>query len=368
MPKGSGSGRRSGGGSAPGSGHGTGQGTGQGAGQGGRKSFGNGLGKGFGKGSPKPTGKRQGKGAGKGAGTAFGKVAGRVAGRGTGTSGAAAGGRAPARPGGPARRLSAAPPRGSAPLPPERPEIDVHDPEGVRLQKLLAAAGVGSRRVCEDLITAGRVAVEGQTVRELGIRIDPIRQAVHVDGVRVQLDESRVYLAFNKPLGVVSTMSDDLGRPCIGDYVANRSERLFHVGRLDADTDGLILLTNDGELAHRLQHPSYGVLKTYVATVPGPVARDVGRTLRAGVRIDDKTVAVDHFKLIDSAPGRALVEVGLHEGSKHVVRRLLEAVGHPVETLTRTDVGPVRLGQLGSGKVRPLNSLEIGQLYTAAGM
>lgn len=313
-----------------------------------------------GKGVGKVFGKRVGKGVGKGVGN--------PAGTATGKGPAAGLGKGPARRGGSGRRASGVPARAVAPTPPERPEIDVHDPAGVRLQKLLAAAGVGSRRVCENLISAGRVSVEGQTVRELGVRIDPVRQAVHVDGVRVQLDESRVYLAFNKPLGVVSTMSDDLGRPCIGDYVANRTERLFHVGRLDADTDGLMLLTNDGELAHRLQHPSYGVLKTYIATVPGPVARDVGRTLRAGVRIDDKTVAVDHFKLIDSAPGRALVEVGLHEGSKHVVRRLLEAVGHPVQTLTRTDVGPVRLGQLGSGKVRPLNSLEIGQLYAAAGM
>ncbi len=271
-----------------------------------------------------------------------------------------------------AKRTSArrpgAPVRPDLSVPPERPDVDVHDPSGVRLQKLMAAAGVGSRRVCEGLITAGRVSVDGQTVRELGVRIDPARQRVHVDGVRVQLDEHRVYLAFNKPLGVVSTMSDDLGRSCIGDYVAKRSERLFHVGRLDADTDGLILLTNDGELAHRLQHPSYGVLKTYVAMVPGPVGREVGRTLRAGIRIEDKVVALDHFQLIDSAPGKAMVEVSLHEGSKHVVRRLLEAVGHPVQTLTRTDVGPIRLGQLSSGKVRPLNSLEIGQLYTAAGM
>ncbi|MBK8435234.1 MAG: rRNA pseudouridine synthase [Austwickia sp.] len=266
----------------------------------------------------------------------------------------------------PRRQSPAAATGGSAP--PARTPVDVHDPDGIRLQKLLAAAGVGSRRVCEELITAGRVSVDGHVVRELGVRIDPVRQSVHVDGSRVQLDESRVYLAFNKPLGVVSTMNDELGRPCIGDYVAKRNERLFHVGRLDADTNGLILLTNDGELAHRLQHPSYGVLKTYVATVPGPVARDVGRTLRAGVAIDDKTVAVDHFRLVDSAPGRALVELSLHEGSKHVVRRLLESVGHPVETLTRTDVGPIKLGQLGSGKVRPLNSREIGQLYTAAGL
>ena len=163
------------------------------------------------------------------------------------------------------------------------------------------------------------------------MRIDPDRQVVHVDGVRVQLDESRVYLAFNKPLGVVSTMNDDLGR--VRPRRLRRrtaSERLFHVGRLDADTEGLLLLTNDGELAHRLQHPSYGVPKTYLAQIPGPVPRDVGKRLRAGIELEDGPVKVDAFKVVDSQPGKALVEVVLHEGRKHVVRRLLEAVGHPV--------------------------------------
>src|SRR5450759_3088090 len=275
---------------------------------------------------------------------------------------------------------SGAPQRGNAPqrgssgttkpsqptrLPPQREKptvtVDVHDPDGVRLQKLLAAAGVGSRRTCENLITAGRVEVDGHLVTELGVRIDPNTATVHLDG-------SRVYLAFNKPLGVVSTMSDDLGRPCVGDFVSNRKERLFHVGRLDADTEGLLLLTNDGELAHRLQHPSYGVLKTYVAQIPGPVPRDLGKRLRAGIDLEDGPVKIDSFKLVDSAPGKALVEVQLHEGRKHVVRRLLEAVGHPVITLVRTDVGPIRLGDLRSGRMRSLNRPEIGQLYSAAGL
>jgi len=232
----------------------------------------------------------------------------------------------------------------------------------------LAAAGVGSRRTCENLITAGRVEVDGHLVTELGVRIDPHKQTVNVDGSRVTLDESRVYLAFNKPLGVVSTMSDDLDRPCVGDYVSNRKERLFHVGRLDVDTEGLLLLTNDGELAHRLQHPSYGVLKTYLAQIPGPVPRDLGKSLREGIELPDGPVKVDSFKLVDSAPGRALVELQLHEGRKHVVRRLLEAVGHPVITLVRTDVGPIRLGDLRPGRMRALNQPEIGQLYSAAGL
>jgi len=248
------------------------------------------------------------------------------------------------------------------------PQVDVHDPDGVRLQKLLAAAGVGSRRTCENLITAGRVVVDGQVVTELGVRIDPDRQTVHVDGVRVQLDESRVYLAFNKPLGVVSTMNDDLGRVSLADYVGNRPERLFHVGRLDADTEGLLLLTNDGDLAHRLQHPAYGVLKTYLAQIPGPVPRELGKRLREGVELEDGPVAVDSFKVVDSQPGRALIEVVLHEGRKHVVRRMLDEVGHPVITLVRTQVGPIRLGDLKSGRTRKLGADEVGKLYAAAGL
>lgn len=199
------------------------------------------------------------------------------------------------------------------------------------------------------------------------MRINP-GQSVHVDGVRVQLDESRVYLAFNKPVGVVTSMSDELGRADIGDFVGNRKERLFHVGRLDADTEGLLLLTNDGELAHRLQHPKYGVLKTYLAQIPGPVPRDLGRRLREGVDLEDGPVAVDSFKVVDSQPGKALVEVVLHEGRKHIVRRLLAEVGHPVLTLVRTQVGPIRLGDTKPGKWRTLTAAEVGDLYKAGGL
>jgi 23S rRNA pseudouridine2605 synthase len=250
----------------------------------------------------------------------------------------------------------------------DEPAPDVHDPDGIRLQKLLAGAGLGSRRACENLITAGRVSVDGHVVTELGVRIDPVRNKVHVDGERVQLDTSRVYLAFHKPAGVVSTMSDDRGRPSVGDYVAGRSERLFHVGRLDADTEGLLLLTNDGELAHRLAHPAYEVAKAYLAQVPGPVPRDLGRRLRAGIELDDGPAAVDSFKVVDSAPGRALVEVVLHEGRKHIVRRLLAAAGHPVQALVRTRVGPIELGALSPGKTRQLTREELSRLYAAAGL
>jgi 23S rRNA pseudouridine2605 synthase len=245
---------------------------------------------------------------------------------------------------------------------------DVHDPDGIRLQKVLAQAGVGSRRACEELIANGRVMVDDQVVRELGVRVDPSRVVIHVDGLRVQLDESKVYLAINKPPGVVSTMDDERGRPALSDFVGQRKERLFHVGRLDIDTEGLLLLTNDGELAHRLLHPSYGVQKVYLAEIRGPVARDVGKRLRAGVELEEGLVSVDSFKVVDSQPGKALVEVVLHEGKHHVVRRLLEAVGYPVLQLVRTDVGPIKLGELRSGKVRALTRDEVARLYDVVGL
>ncbi|GGP63864.1 pseudouridine synthase [Saccharothrix coeruleofusca] len=240
--------------------------------------------------------------------------------------------------------------------------------EGVRLQKVLAKAGIASRRVAEELIELGRVQVDGEVVREQGRRIDPETAVVHVDGVRVVLKDDVITLVLNKPRGVLSTMHDEQHRPCVGDYLSQRKERLFHVGRLDADTEGLLLLTNDGDLAHRLMHPSYEVSKTYLAEVPGPIPKGLGKQLRAGVELEDGPARVDSFKLISSMPGRALVEVVLHEGRKHIVRRLLEAVGHPVQSLVRTAVGEVRLGNQRPGSMRVLNRQEVGSLYKAVGL
>ena len=238
----------------------------------------------------------------------------------------------------------------------------------IRLQKVLAAAGIGSRRACEELIEQGRVEVDGRLVLEQGMRVDPATAVIKVDGMRIPTAPGHVVLALNKPRGVHSTMTDDRGRPCVGDYLKGRRERLFHVGRLDADTEGLLLLTNDGELAQRLSHPSHGVTKTYLAQVKGTIPRDLGRQLRAGVELEDGIVRVDGFKVVTSAPGRALVEVVLHEGRKHVVRRLLKQVGHPVEGLVRVKVGPIGLGDLRSGKVRTLTLTEVGELYAAVGL
>lgn len=239
---------------------------------------------------------------------------------------------------------------------------------GVRLQKVLAKAGVGSRRAAEELIAEGRVSVNGSVVSELGRRVDPRSAVIHVDGVRVVVREDLVYLALNKPRGVHTTMADERGRPCVGDYLRERRERLFHVGRLDADTEGLLLLTNDGDLAHRLMHPSFLVLKTYVAEVAGTVPRGLGRRLREGIELDDGPVTVDSFRVIDSAAGRSMLEVVLHEGRKHIVRRLLAQVGHPVRRLVRTRVGDVHLGDQRPGSVRALTSAEVGALFAVVGL
>ncbi len=239
------------------------------------------------------------------------------------------------------------------------------DDEGIRLQKVLAQAGVASRRASEQLITDGRVEVNGAIVTLLGSRVDPERDVIRVDGERVPVDVGKVYLALNKPRGVVSTMSDPEGRRTLADYVQDREERLYHVGRLDTDTEGLILLVNDGEFAHRMTHPSYGVSKTYVAEVNGPIARTVGRRLVNGVELEDGPAKADAFKILQQNNDKALVEIVLHEGRKHIVRRLLAEVGHPVQKLVRTAIGPIRLADLRPGAVRPLTQQELGTLLDA---
>ncbi|MGB3485166.1 MAG: pseudouridine synthase [Mycobacterium sp.] len=243
--------------------------------------------------------------------------------------------------------------------------------DGVRLQKVLSQAGIASRRVAERMISDGRVEVDGHIVTELGTRVDPGAVVIRVDGVRVQIDDELVYLALNKPVGMYSTMSDELGRPCIGDVVEHRvrgNKKLFHVGRLDADTEGLILLTNDGELAHRLTHPSYEIPKTYLATVTGKVPKGLGNTLRDGVELEDGPASVDDFSLVDMIPGKSLVRVTLHEGRNRIVRRLLEHVGFPVEALVRVAIGEVTLGEQKIETIRVLTRKEIGELYKAVGL
>jgi len=243
--------------------------------------------------------------------------------------------------------------------------------EPVRLQKVLAQAGVASRRASEELIAAGRVEVDGKRVREMGVRVDPATAVIRVDGTRIVLDDTLVYLALNKPRGMHSTMQDDQGRPCVGDLVADRldaGQRLFHVGRLDADTEGLLLLTNDGELGHRLMHPSFEVSKTYLATCQGIAHKGMARQLREGVELEDGPARVDAFSVLEVHEGRSLVKVVLHEGRKHIVRRLLAEIGLPVDGLVRTRLGGVSLGDQRPGSLRKLNRVEVSGLYEEVGL
>lgn len=237
----------------------------------------------------------------------------------------------------------------------------------MRLQKVLAAAGVGSRRKCDELIAAGRVTVDGR-VAVPGAQVDPQTAVIHVDGTRIPTSSETVVLAFNKPRGVTSAMSEPRGKPCLGDYVADLDQRVFHVGRLDIDTEGLLLLTNDGDLANRIAHPSHGVAKTYVATVAGRVDHSLRVRLRKPVELDDGSVSVDACKIVAAADDRSVVEVTLHEGRNRIVRRLFDALGHPVQQLLRTQVGPVRLGKLKPGDRREVTGSELQRLYTDVGL
>ncbi|MET8408758.1 pseudouridine synthase [Streptomyces sp. NPDC005195] len=233
--------------------------------------------------------------------------------------------------------------------------------EGERLQKVLARAGYGSRRACEELVERARVEVNGQIVTEQGLRVDPEKDEIRVDGLTVAT-QSYQFFSLNKPAGVVSTMEDTEGRQCLGDYVTNRETRLFHVGRLDTETEGVILLTNHGELAHRLTHPKYGVKKVYLAHIVGPIPRDLGKRLKDGIQLEDGYAKADHFRVVEQTGKNYLVEVTLHEGRKHIVRRMLAEAGFPVDKLVRVAFGPITLGDQKSGWLRRLSNTEVGML------
>src|SRR5690606_37563181 len=226
------------------------------------------------------------------------------------------------------------------------------DNEGVRLQKALANAGVASRRVIENYIVEGRIRVNGRTVTELGTRIDPETDLIDVDGTAVQLDVSKRYVMLNKPTGIVSTMKDENGRPDLRRFTREWPERLYNVGRLDAETSGLLILTNDGELAHVLAHPSFGVTKVYIAKVEGLVTPQIIAKLTRGFELDDGFIQADKARLLDASTGSAtgrggvksgssLVELTLHSGRNRIVRRMMAAVGHPVVDLVRRQFGPL---------------------------
>lgn len=262
-------------------------------------------------------------------------------------------------------------------------EDDPYVEGGERLQKVLAHAGVASRRACEALIAAGRVSIDGVTVTEPGVRVDPVSQVIRVDGSRLLTNPDVVTVMLHKPAGVVTTMDDPDGRPTVGDlarrYVAEHAEelggperaaavRLVHVGRLDTETEGLLLLSNDGELAHRLMHPSFEIAKTYVAIVEGEVEHWVPRKLRRGIELEDGPIQADRVVVKDSGPRGSIVELTLHSGRNRIVRRMLAAVGHPVTRLARTRLGPLSLGGLAPGQARALTAQEVKALQDEVGL
>ena len=234
--------------------------------------------------------------------------------------------------------------------------------EGIRLQKVLASAGIASRRASEILIDEGRVEVNGKVVTEQGKRVNPETDHIRVDGSRIPPPRRHMYIVLNKPRGVVSTMDDPEGRQTLTDYLPRTKERLFHVGRLDTETEGLIVLTNDGEFAHRLAHPSYEVPKTYHVQAAGVLDNRTIKRLEKGVTLEDGPVKPDKVKLISRSQNKTLLEITLHEGRNRIVRRMMDAVGHPVDRLARTRIGPIRLGVLPVGETRELTREELGAL------
>lgn len=239
--------------------------------------------------------------------------------------------------------------------------------EGVRLQKVLAAAGIVSRRGAEELIAAGRVRVDGRLVTRLGTRVDPETARIEVDGRRVGVASGDEYFALNKPAGVVSTARDPQGRRTVVSLVPAEG-RVYPVGRLDADTQGLILLTNHGELAHRLTHPRFQIPRTYVADVDGVVTRETLERLRRGVRLEDGVARPVSVAVLRTGRDRTQLEVVMTEGRKREVRRMLASVGHPVRGLVRTSFGPIALGTLRSGRARRLTADEVGSLLSSVGL
>ncbi len=233
-----------------------------------------------------------------------------------------------------------------------------------RLNKIIADAGIASRRAADQLILEGRVSVDGEVITELGNKFDPEICDIKVDGESLSISKSKTYLAFHKPAGVISTMSDPEGRSNLGDFFKDRKDRLYHVGRLDKDSEGLILLTNDGELAHRATHPSYGLEKRYLVEIEGEFNKQLSDQLLQGVRLEDglaRAVKVIHARAVSR--NHHWVEITIHEGRYHIIRRLIESLGLKVLRLIRLDFGPISLGDMKPGRHRVLNSQEMTNLF-----
>ena len=213
------------------------------------------------------------------------------------------------------------------------------------------------------MIAHGRVEVNGEVIDQMGSRVDPLVDVIRVDGARIPPPNDHAYVLLNKPRGVVTTMADERGRPDLSSILEGRDDRLFHVGRLDTDTSGLLLLTNDGDLAHKLAHPSFEITKTYVALVDGSVPDTLGAMLKTGIELDDGPAVVDRLLVKDRSRGRSIVELDIHMGRNRIVRRMLDAAGHPVIELTRTAFGPLDLRGLAPGAMRDLSREELGALF-----
>ena len=234
----------------------------------------------------------------------------------------------------------------------------------IRLQKILADAGIASRRASEQLILDGRVSVDGNQIFELGIKFDPEISKVEVDGEAIKVNKVKTYLAFYKPRGVISTMSDPEGRPNLGDFFEERNERLFHVGRLDKESEGLILLTNDGTFTHRATHPSYGMNKKYLLEIEGQFLKEHIDQLLKGVVLEDGMARALEVEVVREVnPKHHWVEVSLHEGRFHIIRRMFEFLEIEVIRLIRTEFGPISIGEIKEGRWRALNSVELDNLY-----
>jgi 23S rRNA pseudouridine2605 synthase len=231
----------------------------------------------------------------------------------------------------------------------------------MRLNKIIADAGITSRRGADELIADGRVTVDGRPIRELGAKIDPENHKVEVDGETIKRSLTKSYLVLHKPKGVLSTMYDPEGRPSLADFIDLRKERLFHVGRLDKDSEGLILLTNDGDLTFRATHPSFGLEKTYIIEFEGRLETGVDKVLLKGVELEDGMGRVLSFKQLSAN----WIEVKIHEGRYHIIRRLMEAVGVEVLRLIRTNFGPISLGDTPEGRWRDLNEQELLNIQKA---
>lgn len=237
-----------------------------------------------------------------------------------------------------------------------------------RLQKFLAQAGVASRRKSEEIILEGRVKVNGKIVKELGVKVDPNKDQITVDGKPIKQPEKKVYLMINKPRGYVSTVEDEKGRKTVLDLLDNVKERVYPVGRLDYDSEGLLLLTNDGELTYALTHPKHEIGKTYRVRVKGIPSVEKLEHLARGVELEDGVTAPARVFLTHVLNGNALLEITIHEGRNRQVRRMCEKIGHPVIRLVRTHVGPLEMRKLGSGEVRTLSIRELNAIKSAAGL